>query len=794
MRKHRRSIVVLTIALLLIGTLATAFGLLVLRPLPTIDGDERLIGLHERAEVLRDAFGVPHIFAADEHDLFFLQGFVTAQDRLWQMDIYRRAASGRLAEVLGEPGLESDRFMRTLGLARAAALDSGVISSGTLATLQAFSDGVNKYLEQHGDGLPVEFVILGYKPEPWSVLDSLTIAKLQLYDAAGNYTQELLRVGLVERFGIDVLPALLPDPGAAVAYDRSGWNEVSASFTTDGAVSPPGVLALRGILGGAGDGQGSNCWALTGSRTRSGKPVLAGDPHLPVRNPSIWYEVALATGDFSLVGFSIPGVPGVVIGHNDKVAWSFTYGYADTQDLFVEHQDPTDLHRFEFQNRFEAATFLRETINVKGRADPVLLDVAITRHGPVLTPVLTGQRAQLALRWSALDATKTVDAVLGMNRARSVDEFRRAAADFVGATLSACVADTAGHIAYLLVGRLPDRPSDGRLPVAGWTGLNEWRGLMPADANPFVLDPSDGLVLNANNRPVATPSQVGWNGEWDPGFRYSYLKSVLGQQRSADVASMSRLQNDYTSLPVQRYREAIVSGRPTTALGQQVQKIVREWDGSLSIESTGAAIYEDWLVQMSRLVFADKLGAILYDDYAANGRMTFALYQLLASTTSPWFTALGDPSLVGRDALSGAALDAAAKDLASRLGNDLTKWRWGDLHTIAFEHPLSSVRPFDLFLTIGPVRRAGDGYSPNNGAYSLTKPFAVRSHASLRQIVDLGDIDASVSILPTGQSGQPFSRHWGDQTQLWASGGTKPMPLSRERVGQLEGRQIYRPR
>jgi penicillin G amidase len=794
MRKHRGRIAIAVVAVLLIGTLATAAGLLVLRPLPTVDGDERLLGLHERAEVLRDSFGVPHIFAADEHDLFFLQGFVTAQDRLWQMDIYRRAASGRLAEVLGEPGLESDRFMRTLGLARAAALDQAVISSTTLATLQAFADGVNKFLEQHGDSLPVEFVILGYKPEPWSVLDSLTIAKLQLYDAAGNYSQELLRAGLVERFGLEVLPALLPDPGASVAYDANAWNDVSASFSTDGAVTPPGAVTLRGILGGGGDAQGSNCWALAGSRTKSGKPLVAGDPHLPVRNPSIWYEVALAAGDLTLIGFSIPGVPGVVIGHNDKVAWSFTYGYADTQDLYVEHQDPTDLRRFEYQNRFEAATFLRETIVVKGRADPVLLDVAITHHGPILTPVLSGQKAQLALRWSALEATKTVDAVLGMDHARSVDEFRRASADFVGATLSACVADSAGHIAYLLIGRLPDRPNDGRLPVAGWNGLNEWRGLLPADANPVVLDPSDGLVLNANNRPVATPAQVGWNGEWDPGFRYSYLRSVLDQARSADVAAMSRLQNDYTSLPVQRYRDAIVSGRPTTALGQQVQKIVREWDGSLSADSTGAAIYESWLVQMSRVVFADKLGATLFQDYADNGRMTFALYQLLASTTSPWFTALGDPSLVGRDALSGAALDAAAKDLAARLGSDLTKWRWGDLHTIAFEHPLSAAKPLDLVLTIGPVKRAGDGYSPNTGAYSLTKPFTVRSHASERQIVDLGDLDGSVSILPTGQSGQPFSRHWGDQTQLWASGGTKPMPLSRERLGQLEGRQVYRPR
>jgi len=792
MRRPRKLFVAAAVVVLLVGTLVTAFGLVFFGPLPTIDGDERLLGLHERADVLRDRFGVPHIFAADRHDLFFLQGYVTAQDRLWQMDLYRRAAAGRLAEVLGEPGLESDRFLRTVGLARAAALDLQVASPAMLEILQAYADGVNKFIEQHGDRLPVEFLILGYKPEPWSAVDSVSLAKLQLYDAAGNYTQELLRAGVAERLGLDVLPTLMPDPGTSVAYDVSAWDAVAADLGPDTRV--PGAVALGELLGGAGEGLGSNCMALSGAKTKSGKPLLAGDPHLPVRNPSIWYEIGLSAGDLSLIGFAIPGVPGVVIGHNDRIAWSFTYAYADTQDLFVEHQDPTDLRRYEFQGRFEAATFLRESIRVKGRADPVTLDVAITRHGPILTPVLTGQKAQLALRWSALDATRTLDAVLGMDQARSFDEFKRAASDFVGASLSACYADTAGHIGYLMVGRLPDRPGDGRMPVPGWTGAYEWRGLLPADANPSVLDPSDGLIVNANNRPVSSPSQVGYNGEWDPGFRYAYMRSVLDQQRSADVAAMSRLQTDYTSLPVQRYRDAIVSGKPTTALGQQVQRIVREWDGSLAVDSTGAAIYESWLVQMSRLVFADKLGPTLFDDFSTNGRPTFALYQLLGSTSSPWFVELGDPSVTGRDALSGAALDAAAKDLVTRLGTDVTKWRWGDLHTVAFEHPLSAAKPLDLLLTIGPVRRAGDGYSPNNGAYSLTKPFTLRSHASERQIVDLGDVDASVSIIPTGQSGQPFARHWGDQTPLWASGQTKPMALSKDRIGELEGRLVLRAR
>jgi len=790
----RKLVVALVVLLVIVGAIATTFGLLVLRPLPSVDTDERLIGLDERVEVLRDTYGVPHVFATDTHDLFFAQGYVTAQDRLWQMDIYRRAAEGRLAEVLGEPALESDRFMRTLGLGRAAQLDLAVISDEARGLLAAYMEGVNKFVQQHGESLPVEFTILGYRPDPWTVLDTLAISKLQLYDAAGNYTQELLRASIAERLGPEVLATLLPDASTnAVADDARAWALVAPQFSP--GLAGDGPAALANVLGGAGQGLGSNCWALAGSRTASGKPLLAGDPHLPVRNPSIWYEVALDAGDLHLIGFSIPGVPGVVIGHNDRVAWSFTYAYADTQDLFVERQDPTDLRRYEFEGRMENATFRREVIKVKGRADDVVLDVATTRHGPILTPVLKEQKPQLALRWSALDGTRTVEAVLGMGRARNFSEFRAAAALFVGAALSACYADVDGHIGYQLVGRLPDRKAgDGRMLVPGWSGDYEWRGLRPADDNPFLFDPPGGVVLNANNRPVDRATETGWEGEWDPGFRYAYLRAVLASINGADVARFRSLQTDVTSLPVQRFRAAILSAHAASPLAAEAQRLVRDWDGVLGVDSAAAAIYEAWLVRMCERTFRDKLGQSLYEQYLTDGRPTFALYELIGSPSSTWFTDLASGEAADRDAIAAVALEDAVRDLSKRLGPTSASWRWGDLHTVAFEHPLSAAKPLDLLLTIGPVRRAGDGYSPNNGAYSLLRPFAVRSHASERQIVDLADVDASLSIIPTGQSGQPYSPHWGDQTQLWASGGYKAMALSRERIGKIEGKLVLRAR
>jgi len=790
----RKLIVAGIVLFVVLGAISTTFGLLLLRPLPTTDADLRLLGLHERVEVLRDGYGVPHVFADDLHDVFFTQGYVTAQDRLWQMDIYRRAAEGRLAEVLGEPGLESDRFMRTLGLGRAAQLDLSVISNEARGFVEAYMEGVNKFLEQHGESLPVEFTILGYRPEPWTLVDTLAIAKLQLYDAAGNYTQELLRASIAARLGPEVLATLLPDASTnAVADDSRAWALVAPEMSP--GLLGDGPAALASVLGGAGQGLGSNCWALNGSRTASGKPLLAGDPHLPVRNPSIWYEVALDAGDLHLIGFSIPGVPGVVIGHNDRVAWSFTYAYADTQDLFVERQDPADLRRYEYEGRMENATFTREVIRVKGRADPVVVDVAITRHGPILTPVLKEQKAQLALRWSALEGTRTIEAVFGMARARNFTEFRAAAALFVGATLSACYADVDGHIGYQLVGRLPDRKAgDGRLPVPGWSGDYEWRGVRPADDNPFLFDPPGGLVVNANNRPVDRATETGWEGEWDPGFRYAYLRNALAGITGADVARFRSLQNDVTSLPVQRFRATILSARAAGPLAVEAQSLVRNWDGVLSVDSAAAAVYEAWLVHMCERTFRDKLGPTLYEQYLTDGRPTFALYDLIGSPSSTWFADLASGEPGDRDAIASQALEDAMRDLTARLGGTPASWRWGDLHKISFEHPLSAAKPLDVLLTIGPVRRAGDGYSPNNGAYSLMRPFALRSHASERQIVDLADVDASISIIPTGQSGQPFSSHWGDQTKMWANGEYKPMALSRERIGKIEGKLVLRAR
>ena len=798
MRRPRAAAVALALIVLVVAAVLFAGGLLLYRPLPTLDGDYRLLGLDERGEVVRDAYGVPQVYARTTHDLFFLQGYVTAQDRLFQLDLYRRTGRGRLAEVLGEAALDTDKFTRTIGLARAAEADAQLLSSDARAALEAYAAGINKYLEQRGDTLPIEFVILGYKPGPWGVSDSLVVLKLQSYDLATNASAELARANVAARAGPDAIGVLFPDAGVGppTGFGDGSWDAVRNAFAAP--VSIAGADGLGRLEGGSG-GIGSNCVALAGARTASGKPLLEGDPHLAVRNPSIWYEVGLHGPGYDVAGFAIPGLPGIGIGHNARIAWSFTIAYTDVQDYFVERPDPVDPRRFVFRDGAEPATFLRQEIAVKGRRDPVAFDVAVTRHGPLMTPVVKNQTAPLALRWTALDPGRTMDGLLGMARASDWASFRAAAADISGATLSACYADVDGHIGYQLVGALPRRTKgDGRLPVPGWTGDYEWDGALPASANPSRLDPPEGYVVNANDRPVTDPGAVGFIGEWDPGFRAAQILGTVRDVRGADAETLRAIQTDYTSLPVRRFRDVILALRPRSPLAATAQKLVRDWDGSLGVDSAAAAIYESWLVHMVDRTFRDKLGDTVYASYAeyvASARATYVLYALLPRADDPWFAELGDPSGRGRDELAARALDDAVGELRDRLGPDPARWRWGALHKVLFDHPLSpGLGPLRALFDIGPFERAGDANSVNKGDYAIVRPYGVRVIASERMIVDLGDLDASWSVLPTGESGQPRSKHWDDQTPLWLAGRLHPMGFHRERLTVVEGVLVLRPR
>lgn len=805
LRRIGAIVALLLVAALLVGLLS---GIVVLRrSYATVDGELRVLGLEATVELLRDADGVPHIYAQTEHDLFFAQGYVTAQDRLFQLEFLRRIGQARLSEVFGAATLETDRFLRTLGIYRVAQREVELLSPEMQSMLRAYADGVNKYAETHRDRPPIEFVILGISWEPWQPADSTVIAKIMAWDLGGNMESELARAHAVARLGPELAQALFPEtpldtPGILSADGRPASFSL-APAPGSSAISLRGADVLRNLLGGADAapfGLGSNNWVLSGTRTATGKPLLSNDTHLRLRNPSIWYLVHLAGAGVDVAGFSIAGAPGVVIGHNARIAWGVTNLGPDVQDLYAEQPNPRDLRQFRFRDGFETAEIRREEVRVKG-SQPVSLEVTVTRHGPVLTPVLEGTEQILALRWTALDASRILGSARKLNRASSWEEFRDALRDWDVPGQNFVYADVDGHIGYQTTGRIPIRAKgDGLLPAPGWTGEHEWTGFVAFDDLPSRLDPHEGVIVTANQRVVASYPYV-ISKEWDAGFRAQRIHQLLAERERWSAQDFARVQADVADLPAERFlsflRAMPLQGEAhRSAEVARAQALLREWDGAMRADSAAAAVYQVWYRHMVKRTFRDKLGDALYKQYLGRGRSVFlALYELVRTPDSPWFVDLADPAVRGRDAIAGLALEDAVEELRETLGPDEKSWSWGKLHTATFPHPLGSVRPLDRVFNLGPFPNGGDGLTVAQAGYSLReKAYSQTIHPSQRLIVDLADLDRSLAILPTGQAGQPFAAHWGDMTGKWLRGELVPLRYSRTKLGALEGRLVLRPR
>ncbi|MDQ7842550.1 MAG: penicillin acylase family protein [Armatimonadota bacterium] len=770
----------LAVVLLAVVVAGGAGTYLIIRAFPRTEGLLAVPGLEEPVEVLRDRWGVPHLVARNAYDLFFAQGFVHAQDRLWQMEFNRRVASGRLSEIFGATTLSTDRFLRTVGLRRAAEAEWPIQDEEARAAARAYADGVNAFLRLAGSRLPVEFTLLRFRPDPWTPVDSLAFAKLMAWVLSGNWESEILRAHLAARFGPDGMRALMPPYPAnhPVIVPRTDF----ADFRS------PAVLRLLEAAPSR-RGVGSNNWVVSSARTDTGAPLLANDPHLEAGMPSIWYEMHLQGGGFNVIGATFPGTPGVVIGHNEHIAWGVTNAGPDVQDLYIERFHPADPTRYLFRGRWERAAVVEERIVVRGRREPEVLTVRITRHGPVLNAVVEGLPSFLALRWTALTPGKILSSLGRLNRARNWREFREALRDWTVPAQNFVYADREGNIGYQLPGRIPLRArGDGLLPVPGWTGEYEWVGEIPFDRLPSWFNPERGYLVTANNRIVPPSYRYLLGLEWDPGFRAQRIEAMLREKPRLGLPDFQRIQNDLLSLPGQAMVRALGTVRVTTEPGAWMLAELRGWDGVLSPDSRAAAIYEAVRVTLPRLLFADVLGPDLFKRYLdRSDAWMLAVTRLLNDPASPWWAPRG------RDAVVVQALEEAYDILRHRLGSDRTTWTWGRLHVMRFEHPMGRVRALSWIFNATAPPTGGDLYTVNNGGFDATT-FRQVVVASYRQIVDLADFDRSVAIHTTGQSGLPFHRHYKDFVPLWARGQYHPLVFSRTRIeAEVAGRLTLRP-
>jgi penicillin amidase len=761
----KRILAYLMVALALGIMIGGALGVWYLRSArPELDGAVAVPGLQRAVEVWRDSLGVPHLWAGSTEDLLFAQGYVHAQDRLWQMELFRRVAQGRLAEVMG-PGLsDTDRFLRTIGLWRAAGAQEAVLVPESRRQLEAYAAGVNAWLNTRRGALPPELVALRIDPEPWTVRHSLALEKimawdLSLYGGASALTQVAARLDSAQ---LPLFQQAYPDWGPTI-------------LDTEVPAAPPIAAAL---LDAASATRASNAWVIGGGRTRSGKPILANDMHLALRAPSLWYLMALHGGGLDVAGMTLPGVPFVIAGHNVAIAWGYTNAMLDDIDFFVERVDPADSTRYLTPGGSEAFVVAQETLRVKGRDTVEVFAVRQTRHGPVL-PRLAGARGQvIAMRWAAHDPSRSLEGIPALNRAASWAQFLAAVRLFDNPHQNVVYADTSGEFGYAMGGRIPVR-GDGRLPpilpVPGWTGEWDWRGYLPFEQHPQVRSPASGYIVTANNRQSAGDAGALISSDWELPFRAYRIREMIASASALDVEAVHRMQLDVRDALAARYRgRAVAAARGAGLVGAAA--VLESWDLEASADSRGAAFFYPWYEELRRRV---EQALFRGGDGWVPSKV---LNIVLDSGSLPWLGAAGRAAY---DSLARAAAGVANAAAAGKV--------WGDLHAITAEHALAAAPGLDraLDLSIGPEPAGGSPTTVNVSHYTAERfPVNATYGPSQRHVVDLGDVDgAGGFILPTGQSGLPFVAHYRDQWPLWRSGGLWRIPLTR---AAADARTVHR--
>jgi penicillin G amidase len=759
------------------GALAAgALGYLLRRGLPQVDGELRLSGLNSSVEVVRDRWGIPHISARDEYDALFAQGFCHAQDRLWQMELSRRLARGRLAEVLGPPALDLDRFMRRLGLHRAAQAEWEGFGQPTRLSLLAYTAGVNAGIDTCASSgrLPIEFVLTRSSPGAWEALDSLAYGRYLAFSQAPNWESELIRSRLIARLGYAAAAALEPDiwqPDTGALPRLEDWGPAE--------MPEPGELPSLLLPGGP---PGSNAWVVSGERSSTGKPLLANDPHLIARFPSVFYEVHLVGGgDLQVAGASAPGTPGVLIGHNRHIAWGLTSSMADVQDLYVERLDPGDHRRTEFAGHWETGTLVREVIAVKGRPQPWIEDVVVTRrHGPLLTPTpsLADEHRPLALRSMVLEAPTVLPGLLALNRASGWDEFRAALSQWGAPAMNVVYADVDGNIGYQMLGQIPIRArGEGLVPSPGWSGRYEWTGIVPFDDLPHAFNPPDGLWANANHN-VAKKHSAFFTREFIDPARYQRIRQVLEAKERHSAVDFGALQADEVSLPGRQVAGLLArSVRPRDDLAGRALEELRSWDGRMSADSVAASIYAVFRNEIVVARHGERLGVLLPALFGVGP------HPVLAPLNSHYFLQTRRVVALMTDGdLTQRAFEATVRSLRRRLGADLSAWQWGRLHQLRLEHPLSMRKPLGALFDVPAFAWSGDLETVRAGGHLPGESTAGGPISAYRFIADCADWDHSLGCLPGGQSGHRGSPHYADQIEAWRRVAYHPLAFSRPAI------------
>jgi penicillin amidase len=776
----------------------------VYRPLPQLDGSISLPGLKKEVVVERDNWGVPHIRASSLEDAVEAQGYVMAQDRLWQLDLMRRASRGQLSEIVGPLALKSDKQFRTFGFSRAADRDYAAMDKDSVALMEAYARGVNRFIDQHQNSLPLEFSLLKYKPQPWQPTDSLVIAGYMYQTLTDTWERELDRAKVEERVGADRSKDLFAvdspmdhfvvgDPG--VPNDGSEASRVDPDEDDDDDDMPTDTIlkadargspnirtpetyadttsalwpAIEGYLEETQSeirkGLGSNNWVVNGAHTLNGKPILANDTHLELSIPPIWYEIHLSVPGFNAKGFTLPGAPLIVIGHNDQIAWGFTNNGADVQDLYIEKFNPAAPDQYQVNGKWTNAQVFDEAIRIKGQPDEHL-KVIVTRHGPVVHQ--EGDKVY-SLRWTALEPGGLGNTYNWLSTAKNWHEFREIMKRVWGPGQNAVYADVQGNIGYIMAARVPIRKKGhGEVPVPGATDEYEWTGYVPFEQLPQALNPESGLIVTANARVVGPNYKPYLTDRWEEPYRTARIYDLLHDKTDLRPIDMLKVETDTYSFPhaflADQMSSAAKTAQPKDPRARKLVDRLKDWNGIADADSALVS----FLVMARRaaldLILEPYLGK---DTNLYAWRSTVFLQRVLTDRPATWLP----PAYKNYDELLAAAADRAVILLAEQTKSERVEdWQWKELDSLDMLHPLGRDGFLKHLLSVTGKPQSGTSYSVR----AATK----RHGPSMRFIANLANWDESILLLPAGESGQVGSSHYTDQFSYWYEGQPIVAPYS----------------
>ncbi len=827
MKAIRRTLIAVLLLLIL---LAAGTYFFVKSTLPDYEGQHQVRGISGRIEIFRDGFAVPHIFADHPDDLAFGMGYAMAQDRLWQMDLFRRVAAGRLSEIFGERTLEADRLARVLGFQRDAVKSLGSLLPEERSYLESFVKGINTYIRNQPGERPIEFRVLGYAPGPFTPEEIIALAHFQSYASNHNWKHEVLRASAIqelgEKRGRELAPALtfhgpyMALPGFHDPLEGIPGSLESLSTSTHGKYEPEHQIhsallqadaLIEQISGLHGNQIHSNFWIISGEHSESGKPILANDYHMPFLLPSLWYELHLVGGGTDAMGITLPGYPTIIAGHNRNIAWGATTTGADTQDLFWERLNPDNDNQYLYKGAYHPFETIDEEIGYKsdGELRTEKLAVRISRHGPIInsiTGTLLDDGSPLAFQSVAGATRGQISFCMQIFRASNWQEFKAALALVGTPVWNWGYADNKGNIGLKVNGRIPIRSrGSGLEPVPGWSGDHEWEGIIPFEELPELFNPATGYIVSANNEILDSsyPYSI-FGSAFALPYRAIRIEELLSGKKRMTHQSMRNIQADTHSrfgLTLSQYiLQAVARAGSDDERITELTKYLSAWDGTTGVDSVASTITQEFLVKLLNNTFSNKLSEELYQHFLEPRNLNYVAGVLLLmmhdDSLEHWFDDPGTEVVEDRHQTIIKSLAEAHDSLAEALGNRVSDWRWGEIHQLTFKHRLGSVPPFKQLWNIGPTEFPGDMSTVNPGHHGDLgrKPYQVTAGASMRHVIDFGNFEDSALVITTGQSGRWSSPYYGDQAELWHDMKYLRVPMDREVIEKdAIGRTVFVP-